>query len=181
MLPKKITLLIATLSVLLVGCDSSNQADSLNGSVKAVNAEQTLAASLIPDGHWLFNPRHCLKELPSAGVFDVKVEQSNFTYIGITQIGKWTTLPLGTVKESLNKFFSLRENKCFAPTSDYTPVLARFKAPGTDMTFVVIPGHDKIFRLQGEEIIPAANFDASFLKQFKFIEVQKNDPYAIKG
>jgi hypothetical protein len=159
----------------LTGCDSNKQVVKIDTSV--VKQDIPLKVELIPRGHWLFNPMHCKEQLPSVGVYDLKVDNNDMTYIGITQSGRWLTFENENAKAEIDALLDSDAFNCFKPEREYDVVMATYKAIGTNMVFAIIPGHPVLFRYQHGKYEPAAPFNKDVLKGFTFIETQQDDPY----
>ena len=133
-------------------------------------AQQPLPEELIPNGHWLFNPRHCAKELPSVGVFDIKVSTRNVTFIGITQSGDWDVFsPSDKTKGLVKEFLATDAAQCLGISKENVKY-ARYTAPGTQFDFV-LNGTKAVLLITQEGIIPALPFDEKVLTTYKYVEL----------
>lgn len=133
-------------------------------------AQQPLPEELTPNGHWLFNPRHCSKELPSAGVFDIKVKEKSVTFIGITQSGDWDVFePSDKTKALVQDFLASDASKCLGIKVESVKY-ARYTAPGTQFDFV-LNDSKAVLLITQEGIVPALPFDEKILTTYKYVEL----------
>lgn len=167
----KKTLASAVVLLLLSACskDDSQPTEQTQTPVPQVQ-HKPLAQELIPNGHWLFNPLHCSKELPSNGVFDLKINEYNLTYINITQSGDWAEIDVkAETHKSVQDYLASDSAKCLGMSKDQLKY-ARYTAPGTQFDFVLSPKSSAVLMITKEGIYPALAFDEKVLTGYKYVE-----------
>ncbi|MAA92974.1 MAG: hypothetical protein CML21_00420 [Rheinheimera sp.] len=137
-------------------------------------ALKQLPSALIPNGHWLVNPLHCSKQLPSQGVFDFKVNGHEIVTFGIEQKGKWHQFDDEAVKAQANRFLSSDKASCLTFPTDNL-IYASFSAPGTEYTLIYASGSDKLLLIDGQNTHLASKFDIEAFRTYEFVELEQPD------
>lgn len=170
-------LIFAASLTLLTACgknDADQQASSGQPKQEQVKLKP-LSASLIPNGHWLFNPLHCSQSLPSQGVYDIKINGNAFEYIGITQQGEWHAVDAPEFSSKLLQYLENDSATCYQVEKDKL-VFATFTAPGTQLIVGYNPGSGVIFTESDGLIVAGTQFNMDTLKEFTFVHVDDVEP-----
>lgn len=166
------TLLVGTL--MLSACDKQPQVSEPVIKPTPIVKPKPLAASLIPNGHWLANPLHCSKQLPSQGVYDFKIENYAHTFIGITQEGKWDGVETDTYKARIEAFLATEQASCL-PNDMSKMIVAKYSAPGTTKILAYTLGTGFVMVIHDDSIDIATRFDMDMLKSFEYVELMSPD------
>jgi hypothetical protein len=175
---KKTIACLATLAFLTACGNNEPATTSTIEQQPKPTAYKPLTKEFIPNGHWLFNPRHCSKELPSTGVFDIKVNDYKVTYIGIAQNGEWDELePKPETQKAVEGFLASDAAKCLNMQKENLKY-ARFTAPGTQFDFVLSKDNKSVLLINKDAVYPAFIFDEKVLTTYKYVELNTEEQVA---
>lgn len=170
-------LLAAAALTLLASCGKKEQPEAgLDLQQPKQVKVKPLSQSLIPSGHWLFNPLHCSDSIPSNGVFDLKIDGNAINYIGITQNGQWHGIESSVFSSELSDYLKTNDAACFSVDKEKL-VFARFTAPGTEFYLAFNPKTGVVFTRSDNGIVPGTIFNLDVLKNFAFVQIETSELY----
>ena len=178
---KRIQLSLGVLAIaILTACGPKVEDQPILADAAAKPKPAVLSDSQIPHGHWLVNPLHCLKQLPSHGVYDFKIKSQVLTTNGIKQQGEWNKLDAENIIPRLSEYLASDLASCVdIDIGDIS--FASYTAPGNRLEVGFVADKDILFVLKPDSILLAKNFDVQVFRDYTFVEINMVDEHATEA
>lgn len=175
---KRSTVLVAMVSIALMGCGQEQSKDNFKDEVINVASKEVALVIGAPNGRWFHNQLHCSNELPLLGPYDFTIQENEVVFLGIADHGEWSLDQNSDAKKSYTEFLALNA-ECFqAGIDDFQ--LIRFTGKSAGYSFAYSKQKNLMLRYINGQIELIVPFDLEKIKKLAIVDnTEESQPDAL--